>query len=114
MDLGGAQLDSDSGLEPGQFQGFQTGRSGIADPSEAPSHAQQGLTVDENVDLPELLQGLLYSCRDGQGSSDVQRQREAPLAGGSGQLSGSLEARQEERWAAACWPRLKAQPFRIQ
>ena len=27
MDPGGAQLDSDSGLEPGQFQGFQTGRS---------------------------------------------------------------------------------------
>lgn len=27
------------------------------------------------------------------GSSDVQRQREASLAGGGGQLSGSLEAR---------------------
>ena len=52
-DPGGAELGQDSGLEPGQFRGLQTGRSGIADLSEAPwpegqSNVEETLVTSEH------------------------------------------------------------------
>lgn len=59
--------------------------------------------------FPNSLQGLLYSCRDGEGSlGRPETEGGISLAGGAASFLGSLEARQEERWAAACWPHLEA------
>lgn len=105
MDPGGAQLGLRLAWEPGQFQGFQTGRCGIVDPSEAPSHAQQGLTVDENVDLPELLQGLPHSCRDGAGGARTSRDRGASLAAAAASFW-QPRSQTERGGQRACWPHL--------
>lgn len=81
-----------------------TGRSGTVTHQRPPGLTQQPLTVNENVNFPKLLQCLVHSSCDGRGSANVQRQRQASLASGSSQLSGSLEARWEERWTGAQWP----------